>query len=269
MRKIAITITLIIGVIFAFSSCAHVGGDNWVGAWASASQTDIDAFKKEIKGLYAGMSETQWDAFITAVEEASGVTGLPRGNPDNWSDAQWARLYNALKTYEASEAAAGVKWDSWLLGLRASIMGISTSGAAGGTAGSGTAVSATPPARYAAGTPNFNYWNMYSRYSSNLDLTGAQQHTVVSGDTLNQIANRYYNDAHYYPVILLANRDQIVDPDEIVTGMVLTIPDLQRNLANPAARQDIKNVITEVSEMRRTEGATDAANNLRNLANSL
>jgi len=277
MRKSAILITLIISVIFVFSSCATTSSASQTGEWSKASASEIDSFKKEIKALYAGMSASQWDAFIAAIEDATGVTGLARGNPDNWTDAQWAKLYNALKNFESTEGAGGRSWNNLLYSIRTSILGTGTSGtgtsgtSGTGTSGTGTSGTSTavPPAKYAEGTTGYNTWSMYNRYSNNLDLTGAQTYTVVSGDALFQIANRYYNDAHYYPVVVLANRNQIINPDEIMPGMVLTIPDLQRNLANPLAKQDIKNVILEVSEMRRAEGNTDAANNLRNLANSL
>ena len=144
-----------------------------------------------------------------------------------------------------------------------------TSGGTSGSVTSGGATSGIGVSRYEAGTTYDRYWNVYNRYSSNLDLTGAERYTVVRGDQLRLIAEKYYGNQLYYPVILLASRDVIVHPDELEIGMVLIIPNLQRNLNNASSRQAIKDIILEVSEMRRSEGQTDAANNLRNFANGI
>jgi nucleoid-associated protein YgaU len=53
---------------------------------------------------------------------------------------------------------------------------------------------------------------------------GFAQYTVVSGDTLSGIAKTFYNDANRWPRIFEANRNQIHDPDLIVAGQVLRIP---------------------------------------------
>jgi nucleoid-associated protein YgaU len=52
----------------------------------------------------------------------------------------------------------------------------------------------------------------------------AQSHTVVKGDTLSAIAQRYYGRASEYPRIFEANRDILHDPDKIYPGQVLKIP---------------------------------------------
>jgi nucleoid-associated protein YgaU len=53
---------------------------------------------------------------------------------------------------------------------------------------------------------------------------GFAQYTVVSGDTLSGIAQRFYGDAEKFHVIFQANRNQIDDPDLIFPGQVLRIP---------------------------------------------
>jgi LysM repeat protein len=53
---------------------------------------------------------------------------------------------------------------------------------------------------------------------------GFAQYTVLSGDTLSGIAQKYYNDASRWPIIYEANRYQIQDPDRIFAGQVLRIP---------------------------------------------
>lgn len=50
-------------------------------------------------------------------------------------------------------------------------------------------------------------------------------YTVVSGDTLYNIARRLYGDGSLYPKIFDANRDKISNPNLIHPGQVLTIPE--------------------------------------------
>jgi len=49
-------------------------------------------------------------------------------------------------------------------------------------------------------------------------------HEVASGDTLSELAQRYYGDASKYNKIFEANRDQLNDPDKIRVGQKLKIP---------------------------------------------
>ncbi len=49
-------------------------------------------------------------------------------------------------------------------------------------------------------------------------------HTVISGDTLWAISEKYYNDGSKYTVIVEANQPMIKDADEIYPGQVLRVP---------------------------------------------
>ncbi len=49
-------------------------------------------------------------------------------------------------------------------------------------------------------------------------------YAVVSGDTLSEIAQRFYGDANAYHKIFDANRDQLKDPDNIKVGQQLRLP---------------------------------------------
>ncbi len=49
-------------------------------------------------------------------------------------------------------------------------------------------------------------------------------YTVVSGDTLSGIAQRFYGDANAYMRIFEANRDKLNDPNLIFPGQELVIP---------------------------------------------
>lgn len=49
-------------------------------------------------------------------------------------------------------------------------------------------------------------------------------YTVIRGDTLFDIAQRFYGDGNKFPIIAQANG--IADPDRIFPGQVLRIPDI-------------------------------------------
>ena len=54
--------------------------------------------------------------------------------------------------------------------------------------------------------------------------TGFTLHEVAPGDTLSGIADDFYGDASKFRIIFAANRNQLDDPDGIVPGQVLRIP---------------------------------------------
>ena len=111
--------------------------------------------------------------------------------------------------------------------------------------------------------------NAQARYSRNVVLTDSQRYTVVRGDTLTRISRARYNNGYYYPLILMANGDLIRDPDRILPGMVITIPNLQRNLNNAAARADLRAFILEMSLLEEQRGRARTATQMRTLARSL
>ena len=109
----------------------------------------------------------------------------------------------------------------------------------------------------------------YERYAAGLILDGAERYTVVRGDTLSQIAIAKYPSGFYYPVIMLASRDIVLDPDRIAPGMVLTIPDIQRNLNNATARANIKGFLFDIAIIEEQRNRDQTAEGIRTLANSL
>jgi nucleoid-associated protein YgaU len=54
--------------------------------------------------------------------------------------------------------------------------------------------------------------------------TPAASYTVKAGDTLSRIAKEHLGDANAYMDIFNANKDVLKDPDKIVPGQVLKIP---------------------------------------------
>ena len=57
-----------------------------------------------------------------------------------------------------------------------------------------------------------------------IPAAGRKTHTVVKGETLSSIAEKYYGSQAKSQLIYNANRGQIKDPDRIREGMVLVIP---------------------------------------------
>jgi hypothetical protein len=101
-----------------------------------------------------------------------------------------------------------------------------------------------------------DYDSAYTKlYDANtgLDLTGAGNYTVKEGDTLSDISRYAYNDGFYYPIIMLASRGVVVNPDKIRPGMLLTLPDLERNKANADSRKSMKNCLNGFASIERTK----------------
>jgi nucleoid-associated protein YgaU len=55
--------------------------------------------------------------------------------------------------------------------------------------------------------------------------TSGRRHTVQEGDTLMNLAQKYYGDKNHFSTIYDANRDQLNAPDRLAPGTVLVIPD--------------------------------------------
>ncbi|MEO8998408.1 MAG: LysM peptidoglycan-binding domain-containing protein [Rhodanobacter sp.] len=49
-------------------------------------------------------------------------------------------------------------------------------------------------------------------------------YAVMAGDNLASIATHFYGNANAWKTIFDANRDQLTDPDRIMTGQMLKIP---------------------------------------------
>ncbi|MCL2271696.1 MAG: LysM peptidoglycan-binding domain-containing protein [Treponema sp.] len=104
---------------------------------------------------------------------------------------------------------------------------------------------------------------MYQLWYSGLILEGAQKYTVKSGDRMVDISRSFYGDPYFYPVIMLASRDVVVDPYKIEPGMELVVPDLQRNLNSVTAKASIKGVINDCARIEDQRGYPDTAAGLR------
>jgi nucleoid-associated protein YgaU len=56
------------------------------------------------------------------------------------------------------------------------------------------------------------------------DSTSNQFYTVATGDSLGSIAQKFYGDAVYFPVIFEANRALLPSPDQLQVGQRLVVP---------------------------------------------
>lgn len=85
-----------------------------------------------------------------------------------------------------------------------------------------------------------------------LDITGAKKYTVKQGDTLAKIAGEQYKDntdgAFYFPIIMKASEDLVKNPDFILPRMVLTVPDLQRNLASADTKAYVNSLLIDAAK---------------------
>jgi LysM repeat protein len=93
----------------------------------------------------------------------------------------------------------------------------------------------------------------------------------VKGDTLSAISRNNYGgkNGYYFPLIMLASSDVVLDPDLIEPGMKLTVPDLQKNLGDDYARGKLKNFLNEIAGIYNKKGRTETRDRLRDLASSL
>jgi hypothetical protein len=116
------------------------------------------------------------------------------------------------------------------------------------------------------------FQKVYNKYHSSLILDGAKSHTVVKGDTLSAIARNEYGAGNgvFFPLIMLASSEVVLDPDLIEPGDKLTIPDLQKNLNDPAAKGQLKSFLREIADIYATKKERPAdADALRVKADSL
>jgi hypothetical protein len=120
---------------------------------------------------------------------------------------------------------------------------------------------------------------IYDTYRPKLIMDGAQEYTVVSGNSLSGITRNHYrsltgvgeagpNNGFYFPVIMMASDTEIVDPYKIEPGMKLKIVDLKKNLDNPESRAAIKDCLNDVAYVYNKKGSAVTEEGLKKLANS-
>ncbi|MDR1420576.1 MAG: hypothetical protein LBI86_09400 [Treponema sp.] len=128
-----------------------------------------------------------------------------------------------------------------------------------------------PPPPPPRSEPEPTLETVYEQHATDLILEGAKPYAVVRTDTLSRITRANYgaSNGYFFPIIMLASRETVTDPDLIKPGMDLTIPDLQRNLDDPGARQRIKEFLNEIADVYNRKGRAETRDRLRALASSL
>ncbi|MDR1596918.1 MAG: hypothetical protein LBR99_04355 [Treponema sp.] len=121
---------------------------------------------------------------------------------------------------------------------------------------------------------NLSFENVYSRYESRLILDGAVDYEVKNGDRLTGITRQFYgseeqfgiSNGYFFPLIMLASNDLVKDPDLIEPGMILSVPDLQRNLDNADARQAMKEFFRDIAGVYEQKAGDATRDSRRKLA---
>lgn len=115
---------------------------------------------------------------------------------------------------------------------------------------------------------------VYDNYLDVLDLTGADTYTVKEGDTLTSITKAVYGEenGYYFPLIMLASKNVVQDPEMIRPGMKLTVPSLERNIKNAEKAKVISPYFKDIAgvyKQKRTKAAPDIREHLTDISTEL
>ncbi|MDR2509265.1 MAG: LysM peptidoglycan-binding domain-containing protein [Spirochaetaceae bacterium] len=100
-----------------------------------------------------------------------------------------------------------------------------------------------------------DFQSQYDKFLHLIDLEGAGKYTVAGGDRLSKIAEEMYgshDNAYFFPLIMAASSSVVKNPDLIRPGMVLTIPDLGRNLRDTPHRDNVKGLLNAMADLYRS-----------------
>ena len=83
-----------------------------------------------------------------------------------------------------------------------------------------------------------------------------QKYTVVAGDTLSQIALKFYGTrekAYYFPIIMVVNPGVIKHPDKLTPKMVLLVPDFDAFMRHTPSKAKAKEEFETCIKIYKTE----------------
>ena len=110
---------------------------------------------------------------------------------------------------------------------------------------------------------------VYGTYANDLVLDGAEYYEVKSGDTLTAITKKFYvgkdENGYYFPLIMLASRDVVKDPELIEPGMKLTIPNFDANINDKEVAKKLSPYFKELAEVYKQKDTQAAADILPHL----
>jgi hypothetical protein len=96
------------------------------------------------------------------------------------------------------------------------------------------------------------FQEVYDFYKMDFILEDAQTYMVTEGDTLAAITRRTYGaeNGYFFPLIALAfSGNPALLTDVLEPGLKLTIPNLNKNLNNPDARQSLKYLLYAIADI--------------------
>ena len=108
---------------------------------------------------------------------------------------------------------------------------------------------------------NESFKKVYTTYSGIVNLDGAENYTVATGDTLTSIAKAKYgaSNGYYFPLIMVAS-ENVSDPELITPGTKLVIPDYNANINDKEQAAKLKPYfkdIANVYKQKKTPAAAD------------
>lgn len=113
---------------------------------------------------------------------------------------------------------------------------------------------------------------VYDKYDSKLSLEDSTVYVVEEFDTLTKIAKKFWGNenGYYFPLIMLASHNVVSDPDYIMPGMELTIPNFSKNMSGLESRQLFKKYFSDIAKIyleKDTASSRDLYEQLNKIAN--
>ena len=119
-----------------------------------------------------------------------------------------------------------------------------------------------------------SFGKVYANYTDVLNLEGAETYEVKKGDTLTAITKSFYGEdnGYYFPLIMLASREVVQDPEFIEPGMQLTIPSLEANIGDAETAKKLSPYFKDIAgvyEKKTTKAAPDIREHLTEISTDL
>ena len=108
---------------------------------------------------------------------------------------------------------------------------------------------------------NESFKKVYNTYSGIVNLDGAKNYTVETGDTLTSISKKVYGEdnGYYFPLIMVASKN-VSDPELITPGTELVVPDYNANINDKEQAARLKPYFKDIAgvyKQKKTPGAAD------------